>query len=372
MGNDVAELGWADVDAIVERIGKAARLDSSPCGAKYRRGQYNKFIGLIEYGRRHGRLAALPTSFDPDPARMVAAAPVAERISKAIPLEIQRQLDAATELLGRDIPHGVLSDEQTCMLFDTAYVILRDTGRRPLEVASLKMDCLTHHANGPVLIYDNHKAHRLGRRLPILQSTAETIERWRTVRVGMACVERFDGYLFPGTRSWHKHRQTEALSRALRVWVRSIERLDTNDVDDRGEPVPFDRDRIYPYAFRHSYAQRHADQGVPVDVLRDLMDHQSMNQTAVYYTITADRMRRAIQTIGVSAIDRTGAPAPLTQATRYQMRSVAVPFGNCTEPANVKAGGQACRIRFQCQAAASSACPVIHPSHRATNPQSLR
>jgi hypothetical protein len=164
----------------------------------------------------------------------------------------------------------------------------------------------------------------------------------------MACVERFDGYLFPGTRSWHKHRQTEALSRALRVWVRSIERLDTNDVDDRGEPVPFDRDRIYPYAFRHSYAQRHADQGVPVDVLRDLMDHQSMNQTAVYYTITADRKRRAIQTIGVSAIDRTGAPAPLTQATRYQMRSVAVPFGNCTEPANVKAGGQACRIRFQC------------------------
>jgi hypothetical protein len=73
-----------------------------------------------------------------------------------------------------------------------------------------------------------------------------------------------------------------------------------------------------------------------------------MNQTAVYYTITADRKRSAIQTIGAYTVDRTGAPAPLTQATRYQMRSVAVPFGNCTEPANVKAGGQACRIRFQC------------------------
>jgi hypothetical protein len=27
---------------------------------------------------------------------------------------------------------------------------------------------------------------------------------------------------------------------------------------------------------------------------------------------------------------------------------VSVPFGNCTEPSNVKAGGGACPIRFQC------------------------
>jgi hypothetical protein len=30
------------------------------------------------------------------------------------------------------------------------------------------------------------------------------------------------------------------------------------------------------------------------------------------------------------------------------MRSVAVPFGNCIEPSNVKAGGKACPIRFHC------------------------
>ncbi|HME74299.1 MAG TPA: site-specific integrase [Mycobacterium sp.] len=348
-GQDVTKLGQADVDAIADRIGKATKPDGSPCGAKHKRGQYNKFVRLIEYGRRHGHLAALPASLDPDPSRMVSADPAAERISKAIPFVIQRQLDAATDLLGRDIPHGVLSDEQTRMMFHTAYVILRDTGRRPLEVASLKMDCFTGDSNGPILIYDNHKPHRLGRRLPILQSTAETIGNWRIVRAGITGVEQFDGYPFPGTRSWYKHLQPGVLSSALRKWVRSIERLDTNEVDDRGEPVPFDRNCIYPYAFRHSYAQRHADQGVPIDVLRELMDHQSMNQTALYYyTITADRKRSAIQTIGTYAVDRTGAPAPLTQATRYQMRSVAVPFGNCTEPANVKAGGQACRIRFQC------------------------
>ncbi len=32
----------------------------------------------------------------------------------------------------------------------------------------------------------------------------------------------------------------------------------------------------------------------------------------------------------------------------YERASVSVPFGNCTEPSNVKAGGGACPIRFQC------------------------
>lgn len=34
---------------------------------------------------------------------------------------------------------------------------------------------------------------------------------------------------------------------------------------------------------RHSYAQRHADAGVPVDVLRELLDHDSMDTTRIYY-----------------------------------------------------------------------------------------
>ncbi|TMR07752.1 hypothetical protein ETD86_50680 [Nonomuraea turkmeniaca] len=47
-------------------------------------------------------------------------------------------------------------------------------------------------------------------------------------------------------------------------------------------------------------------------------------------------------------IDRNGHPAAFGSATAFDLRSVAVPFGNCTEPSNVKAGGQQCPIRFQC------------------------
>jgi hypothetical protein len=96
------------------------------------------------------------------------------------------------------------------------------------------------------------------------------------------------------------------------------------------------------------YAQRHADAGVPIDVLRDLMDHRSVSTTQGYYRVTLRPKREAVRTLRLQIIHRTGAPAPAPSATAYELRSVAAPFGNCTEPSNVKAGGGACPIRFQC------------------------
>ena len=45
----------------------------------------------------------------------------------------------------------------------TAIEILIDTGRRPEDIVALPLDCLARDAGGAaVLVYDNHKAHRLG------------------------------------------------------------------------------------------------------------------------------------------------------------------------------------------------------------------
>jgi hypothetical protein len=60
--------------------------------------------------------------------------------------------------------------------------------------------------------------------------------------------------------------------------------------------------------------------------------------------------REAVNTLRVLAVDRAGAPAPIGSATAYEVRSVAVPWGNCNEPSNVRAGGGACPIRWQCPA----------------------
>ena len=51
-----------------------------------------------------------------------------------------------------------------------------DTGRRPEDILGLPLDCLARDKDGAaVLVYDNVKADRLGRRLPISAATAEVI-----------------------------------------------------------------------------------------------------------------------------------------------------------------------------------------------------
>jgi hypothetical protein len=52
-------------------------------------------------------------------------------------------------------------------MFQTAYQVLRDTGRRPGELVSLPADCLNIDQGEWALVYDNHKKRRLRRRLPI-------------------------------------------------------------------------------------------------------------------------------------------------------------------------------------------------------------
>ena len=84
-----------------------------------------------------------------------------------------------------------------------------------------------------------------------------------------------------------------------------------------------------------------------MDVLRELMDHRSIAMTQRYYQVSPKRKRAAVDTLSTHVVDRLGQPAPSTTAS-YELRSVAVPYGGCTEPSNVKAGGASCPIRFQC------------------------
>ena len=65
---------------------------------------------------------------------------------------------------------------------------------------------------------------------------------------------------------------------AHRVWVSQMPVLSTSD------GIEFDKRRVFLYAYRHTYAQRHADAGVPIDVLRELMDHRKLDTTRQYYS----------------------------------------------------------------------------------------
>ncbi|MGP3987047.1 hypothetical protein [Streptomyces sp. 3N207] len=64
--------------------------------------------------------------------------------------------------------------------------------------------------------------------------------------------------------------------------------------------------------------------------------------------VSLERKREAVETVARLTIDRHGNPHGYRDALAYEGQTVAVPYDGCSEPSNVKAGGQHCRIRFQC------------------------
>jgi len=149
-------------------------------------------------------------------------------------------------------------------------------------------------------------------------------------------------------RASRGHLATNKLGAVTRAWIAAIPVLHSDLPGPGGTPLPFDRSLIFPRAFRFSYAQRHADAGVPVEVLKELMDHRDISTTQRYYSVSLKRKREAIKVISRYVHDRTGASIAAGSVSAYELKSVSVPFGNCREPSNVKAGGKACPIRFQC------------------------
>ncbi len=153
----------------------------------------------------------------------------------------------------------------------------------------------------------------------------------------------------------------------MRGWIERIERIDAGPFDKCGEPVPFDRSVIHPHAFRHTYAQTMADSGVAPSVLRDLMDHKSMSTTLGYYRVGETRKRAAMELVARHTVDNRGVTRPMAGEPsahahlREHVSWVAVPMGKCSEPTNVRSGGQACPIRYQC-----AGCP-----HFETDPSYL-
>ncbi|MWA07738.1 tyrosine-type recombinase/integrase [Streptomyces sp. BA2] len=253
-------------------------------------------------------------------------------------------------------------DDRSSPEIRTAIEILIDTGRRPGEVCKLPWDCLARDDDGqPVLIYSNHKGHRLSRRLPIAQETSELILRQQQrVRERFPHTPQKELKLLPSAVISKEGRRPITagwLSDRHRTWADAMPDIVIPIPGKDGKPtlVPFDKDKIFLYAYRHSYAQWHADAGVPVDVLKELMSHQQLSTTQGYYRVSEERRREAVDRVTAMQFDRHGnriwrkAQALLdSERARRAIGEVAVPYGLCTEPANVAAGGKDCPVRFRC------------------------
>ncbi|WP_307482469.1 tyrosine-type recombinase/integrase [Pseudarthrobacter sulfonivorans] len=359
-GHHVRDLGPQHLDAITQAFRNWAHPDGQPRSTTRRYVGLEAVFGLVDFGRRSRMLKGVTDAFlrDPEAHRLQLDPKARDEVGKAIPEAVITQLDQNLAQLACNAKYPDMPEDHQRLMIRTLYVVLRDTGRRPREVCALRTNCVEVDSDGPVLIWDNTKAGRNRRQLPIPSETAESIAAWRAVRDTLVTGDPRDGYLFPsGTPDRvEPYFRPAALARSLKIWVDGIPDLLSDAADASGDRIPFDRLKVYPYAFRHSYAQRHADAGVPVDVLCELMDHQSISTTQGYYRVNQKRKREAIRTLSMHVTDRHGHRAPTASSTAYEMRSVAAPFGNCIEPSNVKAGGGSCPIRFQC-----SGCGFYRP-----------
>jgi integrase len=284
-GESPARLRFADVTMVVDAF-KLAGTDGGELHAPSHQDRLLRdFFDLLDFARREGASGGLSPRFVRRSRHHVIRQvdENEDEIGKAIPEGVIRQLDQHMHLLGTGFPYGAMPPEAVTAMFQAIYVILRDTGRRPAEVAGLDLDCLEHDHGEYQLVWHNMKGRRRRRRLPVVQGTADAIVDWKEVRAGLDIPASCAAHLFPSVSGTYQHLQPSYISRAIRLWADSIPVLESAELGRDGTPLPFDRMKIFPYAFRHTFCQRYADAGIALHVLQSLMDHRSANTTAAYY-----------------------------------------------------------------------------------------
>jgi integrase len=348
-GNHPADLERGDIESLLHRLAYLASVGelSPELRAKTCRNIKRVLdrIRALRLTRPGGPAAGLGDDFTLASGD-IPAEPERGEPGRDLPLPIVRQL---CQHLSR-LENGQPSSREIRL----AVELLIDTGRRPEEILRLPHDCVAHDPDGAAtLVYDNHKRDRRDRTLPISQTTsALIIAQQRRVHERFPDTPRAELALLPTSRanpSGRKPISGGLLDLRHRTWVDQLPAL---RLDDGTE---FDKAKIVPYAYRHTYAQRHADAGIPIDVLAKLLDHRNLDVSRRYYRIEEGRRRAAVDKVTTLSFDRHGnrlwrdAQTLLeSEHTRYAVGEVAVPYGRCREPSNVQAGGGACPVRFRC------------------------
>ncbi len=363
-GTDPSVLGHRDVEAFLARLTRLERAGTLSAG------QHARTINLVAKFLRDCREMGLAQTAGP-----LGDLPDDVTIRRAERPRSTRRDDEAGLALPEAVMAQLLSPEALRLLEAMAGPTIRaavelgaGVGRRTAELCSLHFTCLDYETHtgddgkrraSPVLVHDMPKVGKAGCRLPVHQREADIISaQQERVRASFPHTPIDRLVLFPRPLKNPEGIQplgTAHLQRAMRAWVTALPRLDSPERDSTGHPVPFPKQRVTFYAFRHSFAQRHADAGTPVDTLKELLGHDTVRTTLGYYRVTAKRKRAAQDALGplqISAdaqrVRPDGRVLLPAEALREQVGQVAIPFGICTEPANVAANGRSCPFRHRC------------------------
>lgn len=327
----------------------------------------NHLRTVLRHGRDTGLVEGLPQGF------AIADAMVPKR---------PKDLDENDENYGRSLPLDVMrqliSDEYLKRLnviwrpdASRFFLVAAETGRRPIEVTSLKFECLdTTSRGGPYLIYRETKVTR-GRmkRLRIPSALVPVIRAQQEfVRTKWPDTPSAELALFPRViRNPHGKMPLapDTPKSYIREWVDSLPALKTRSLVNGEGMVDWPRERVFLYALRHTYAQVRADAGVPIEVLQKLMDHEQIGTTRGYFVVKQDRLGQAQALVGSLFVDDDGVTRSrgmtADELLQRQQDVVNVAHNGCDEPHNVAAGGFDCPLQWGC----------LGCSHRVTDPSYL-
>jgi integrase len=173
-GEVPAALGRSDVESFLHRLThlqSAAEISENTriITCRYTR-RVLSWIRTSDVARPGQAAAGLPGDFSLTPVD-VPAEPQGAEAGRDLPREVLRQLCAQLPAL----------ESMSCREMRLAAELMIDTGRRPDEICQLPWDCVDRDPTGePVLIYENIKKQRMGRRLPIHEATATLILEQKT------------------------------------------------------------------------------------------------------------------------------------------------------------------------------------------------
>src|ERR1700677_1127669 len=240
-GANPAGLRFSDVTMVVDAFKLAGKENGELYAPYYQSCLLRGFFDLLDFGRREGIAGELSPRFVRHPGHhaIKRVDDNEDEIGKAISDDVIRQLDQHLHLLRQGFPYGHMPPRAVTAMFRAIYVILRDTGRRPAEVASLDLDCLELDHGEYQLVWHNMKGRHLRRRLPVLQQTADAVKDWKQTRAGLQIPGSSAAHLFPPISSSYRHLDSAYIARAMRLWADSIPVLDSAELGQDGIPLPF-------------------------------------------------------------------------------------------------------------------------------------
>jgi integrase len=209
-------------------------------------------------------------------------------------------------------------------------LILIQTGLRLGDGTGLEFDCVVHDGQGaPYLRYWNHKLRREGL-VPIDDELLEAIRRQQQqVR------ERFPQptVLLPRPKANPDGRwplSQTAYRRQLHQWLATC-----NVRDVTGRPV-----HVTPHQFRHTLGTRLINNDVPLEVVRVILDHESLAMSGHYARLKDETVRkhweraRKVNCQGEEVVLEPSSPLADAQWVKHRvgLAKQALPNGYCGLP----------------------------------------